>query len=58
MTPDFIELIKAGFGAAFGAIGAYVAIRSDLADLKARVKIAEKTGDHAHRRIDDILNSK
>ena len=58
MTPEFFELFKAALGAAFGAVGAYVAIRSDLADLKARVTNVEKTGDNAHRRIDDILSAK
>ena len=56
MDAGTIELLKACAGALCGGFAAYVAIRADLADLKARIKIAEKTSDHAHRRIDDILH--
>lgn len=49
------ELVQAAVGAFFGAGGAYVAIKASLADLSARMAIVEKTTDHAHRRIDDVL---
>ena len=52
-----VEMIKAGFGALFGAMGAYIAIRADLSDLKARMKIAEEANSKAHEHIDKILGS-
>ena len=45
-------------GALIGGISAYVAIRSDLANLKARMENTEKTADNAHERIDKILHNK
>lgn len=42
-------------GTAFAAIGVYAAIRADLAQLNARVKLAEDTGARAHERIDSII---
>lgn len=41
--------------ALIGGIAAYVAIRSDLAALKARMDHAEKSASEAHGRIDSIL---
>lgn len=38
-----------------GGVAAYVAIRSDLAELKARMRNAEETTKRAHERIDDML---
>lgn len=55
---DFTALLQAIIGAAIGGGSAYVAIRTDLADLKARMSNAEKTADQAHDRIDKILHSK
>lgn len=55
---DFTALLQAIIGSVLGAGGAYVAIRTDLADLKARMSNAEKTADNAHDRIDQILHSK
>jgi hypothetical protein len=55
---DFTALLQAIIGSVLGAGGAYVAIRTDLADLKARMTNAEKTADGAHERIDQILHSK
>lgn len=55
---DFTALLQAIIGSVLGAGGAYVAIRTDLADLKARMANAEKTADNAHDRIDQILHSK
>jgi hypothetical protein len=55
---DFSVIIQALIGAAIGGGSAYVAIRSDLADLKARMNNTEKTADNAHDRIDKILHSK
>ncbi len=49
-------VIQALIGAAAGAFGAYVAIRSDLAELKARVEVLHQSTDKAHTRIDQILN--
>jgi hypothetical protein len=51
---DFSIIIQALIGAAAGAAGAYAAIRSDLAALKARMEIHEKSLERAHARIDDI----
>jgi hypothetical protein len=55
---DFAVIIQALIGAAIGGGSAYVAIRSDLADLKARMNNTEKTADNAHDRIDKILHGK
>lgn len=56
MTEGF-QLLGTILSALFGGIAAYVAIRSDLADLKARMHHAEETGKRAHQRIDDLLKS-
>jgi hypothetical protein len=45
------------FAALAGALGAYVAIRTDLADLKARMTHVEATSERAHERIDDLMKS-
>jgi hypothetical protein len=55
---DFTPLFQAVIGSVLGAIGAYVAIRSDLAELKARMTNTEKAADQAHDRIDKILHGK
>lgn len=44
--------------ALIGGIAAYVAIRSDLAALKARMDHAENAASEAHGRIDAILMKK
>lgn len=49
-------IVQALIGAAAGAFGAYVAIRSDLAHLKAKVEMLEEAASTAHKRIDNILN--
>ena len=51
---DIVIIIQAIIGAAAGAFGAYAAIRSDLAALKARLEIHEKSLERAHARIDDL----
>jgi len=38
-----------------GAVAGYIAIRSDLADLKARTKILEGAMTRAHERIDEHM---
>jgi hypothetical protein len=43
-------------GALFGGVGAYVAVRADLADLKARMVLVEKSADAAHSRVDQLLS--
>jgi len=55
---DFTPLLQAIIGAAIGGISAYIAIRTDLANLKARMENTEKSADNAHERIDKILMSK
>jgi hypothetical protein len=54
VTIDFSILMQF-FGAALGGISVYVAIRSDLADLKARMILVEKSADAAHSRVDQLL---
>jgi hypothetical protein len=49
-------VIQALIGAATGAFGAYIAIRSDLAHLKARVDMLHEAASMAHKRIDTMLN--
>lgn len=53
---ELTALIQAIIGAGIGALGAYVAIRSDLANLQARVKVIEERSDKAHDRIDTLLH--
>lgn len=56
MTFEIGTIIQAIIGAAAGALGAYVAIRADLADLKARMVNVERAADSAQSRIDKILH--
>jgi hypothetical protein len=55
---DLVQMFNAVVGAAIGGIRAYIAIRTDLANLKARMENTEKSTDNAHERIDKILMSK
>ena len=55
---DMGVIFQSIVGALIGGVSAYVAIRSDLASLKARMDNAEKTADGAHERIDQILHNK
>jgi len=56
MNFEIGTIIQAIIGAAAGALGAYVAIRADLADLKARMTNVERATDSAQTRIDKILH--
>jgi len=56
MNFEIGTIIQAIIGAAAGALGAYVAIRADLADLKARITNVERATDSAQSRIDKILH--
>lgn len=56
MNFEIGTIIQAIIGAAAGALGAYVAIRADLADLKARMTNVERATDSAQNRIDKILH--
>ena len=49
-------VLQALIGAGAGALGAYIAIRSDLADLKARVEILHDATSKAHSRIDQLFS--
>lgn len=53
MSEFFSVLIPAVLGAASGAMGAYVAIKSDLSELRARVVNVEHSANRAHERIDN-----
>lgn len=56
MTYDQImQLVGAVIGPLVGAVGAYVAIRSDLAAIRARVETHGDGIARAHERIDEIL---
>jgi hypothetical protein len=56
MNFEMGTIIQAIIGAAAGALGAYIAIRADLADLKARMVNVERATDSAQTRIDKILH--
>jgi len=56
MNFEIGTIIQAIIGAAAGALGAYIAIRADLADLKARMTNVERATDSAQTRIDKILH--
>jgi outer membrane murein-binding lipoprotein Lpp len=49
--PEWLLQVLAGAGA---GIGAYAAIRADLARIDAEVKHAAESANQAHRRIDNI----
>ena len=49
------QILGSIFGPALGAIGAYVAIRSDLAAIKARLENHNESITRAHDRIDSML---
>lgn len=53
---DLSQIFGPLVSALIGGIAAYVAIRSDLAALKARMDNAEKSADQAHTRIDSLLH--
>jgi len=55
MEQLLLQFLGPLIGAVIGGVASYVAIRSDLAELKARMSIAEKVGDNAHERIDSIM---
>ena len=55
---DLTQMFNAVIGATIGGISAYIAIRTDLANLKARMENTEKSTENAHDRIDKILMSK
>lgn len=55
MEQLFLQFLGPLIGAVIGGVAAYVAIRADLAELKARMIIAEKVADNAHERIDAIM---
>lgn len=51
---EFIAvLIPAVLGAGTGAMAAYVAIKSDLSELRARMVNVEHSANRAHERIDN-----
>lgn len=54
---ELVQLAGTVISALVGGIAAYAAIKSDLADLKARMKHAEDANRRAHERIDDLLKS-
>ena len=51
---DLGIIFQAVIGAAAGAFGAYAAIRSDLAALKAKMEVHERSLERAHERIDSL----
>ena len=54
--PDWLINLVALAGA--GGIGAYAAVRADLAALKVRAEMALDAANDAHRRIDQHLNER
>lgn len=56
MTIDLTQLLASCIAAGIGAFGAYVAIRTDLADLKARMSNVEDAAKVAQGRIDKLLH--
>lgn len=55
---NLLQLVSAIMGPALGAVAAYVAIRSDLASIKARIEGHGEAINRAHDRIDEILSKK
>lgn len=52
------HILSAIMGPALGAVAAYVAIRTDLASIKARIENHGQAITRAHDRIDDILSKR
>jgi hypothetical protein len=52
---ELVQLAGTVISALVGGIAAYAAIKSDLADLKARMQLAEEANKRAHERIDDLF---
>jgi hypothetical protein len=51
-TAEFVLQIMVAIA---GGLGAYAAIRADLARLHERTTQTQDSTNHAHRRIDDML---
>jgi len=56
MMPEWGYLAIQFLVAAGAGVGAYVAIRADLARLHERATQAKERADAAHNRIDEIFN--
>ena len=52
-TAEFILQIMVAIA---GGLGAYAAIRADLARLHERTEQTRRSADHAHMRIDGIMH--
>lgn len=52
---DFFDILKYAVSLAGGAFVVWGSIKSDLADMKARIVILEKSVDKAHDRLDSVL---
>lgn len=52
---QLLQLAGTVIGPLVGAVGAYVAIRSDLAAIRARIEGHGESITRAHERIDQIL---
>lgn len=55
---NIAQILSAIMGPALGAVAAYVAIRTDLASIKARIESHGEAITRAHDRIDDILSKR
>ena len=55
---ELAQLIGSIVGPLLGAIGAYAAIRSDLAAIRARVQMHGEAIDRAHNRIDSMMRGR
>ena len=55
MDSYILQFLAPLVGALFGGVASYVAIRADLAELKARMSLAETSLNTSHNRIDSIL---
>lgn len=53
-----LELFLSVVAAAGGGIGAWVAVRADLARAIVHAEQAVKTADEAHKRIDNLLQAR
>lgn len=51
---DILHIALAAIGAIGGGFGSYVAIRADLAAMKATVELLSKAVDRVHVRIDEM----
>jgi hypothetical protein len=58
MTVDLSAFIQIIIGCVVGGIGAYAAVKADIAETKERASTALASAARAHQRIDDLMGKR